>query len=249
MKKAKIIYWLFAVFMVFFMLGSYLHVRQAKQQNALKIAKQQKITKAQTKKIAQLKKEQKARLQTPIDWTKPSLKGDYPNLAQYQKLTKKSQQIWLEVSTKKQRVYIKQGPYTIYTMYASIGKNYDQKNKKTADYQKTPTGTFKIQKERGTKYYNEALGYGATYWTSFLGHGVYRFESVPVDHAQNFILKEAKRLGNVNVTYQNNIKAYGCIRLSQPDAKWIMENIKPKTHVVIHAKDSDDDNFLEFLDD
>lgn len=249
MKKRNLLYWLVAVVMVALMIGSYLHVHKAEQKNAIVVEKQNKKAKAQAKKVKQMNKEQKKRLITPIDWTKPSLKGAYPDLAQYKNLKKNSQQIWIEVSTKKQRVYIKQGPYTIYTMYASVGKNYDNGKKQTENYQKTPIGTFKIQKQRGTGYYNAALGYGAKYWTSFDGKGVYRFESVPVDQNGNFIEAQAKRLGQTNVTRKNNIEAYGCVRLSEPDAKWIMENIKPKTHVVIHGKDSDDDNFLEFLDD
>lgn len=249
MKKIKIIYWIVAVVMVGLMIGSYIHVHNAEKQNAIKIAKQQKIDKAKEKKIKRLNKQQKQRLVTPIDWTKPSLSGNYPDLSQYKHLKKKSQRIWLEVSPKKQRVYVKQGPYTLYTMYASIGKNYDNGKKPTESYQKTPTGTFKIQKQRGQSYYNAALGYGAKYWTSFDGHGMYRFESVPVDQNGNFIKAQAKRLGSTKVTRKNNIEAYGCIRLSEPDAKWIMENIKPKTYVVVHGKDSDDDNFLEFLED
>lgn len=84
-------------------------------------------------------------MQTPIDWQKPSETLPYPDVSQAIKAKKLDQKIWLLVSPNKQRVYVRQGPYTLYTMYASIGKNFEN----VKNYQETPTGDFKLQKERG----------------------------------------------------------------------------------------------------
>ena len=50
------------------------------------------------------------------------------------------------------------------------------------------------------------------------------------------IKAEAEKLGQ-KVTKKHNIKAYGSIRLSVPDAQWIEENIPAKTRVVIDSQD------------
>ena len=116
--------------------------------------------------------------------------------------------------------------------HPSVGKNY----RKTKNYQCTPIGHFKIEKRRGVSYYDPTRGYGARYWTAFKDEGLYRFESVPFDENGKVIKAEAEKLGQ-KVTKKHNIKAYGSIRLSVPDAQWIEENIPAKTLVVIDSQD------------
>ena len=71
---------------------------------------------------------------------------------------------------------------------------------------------------------------------AFKDEGLYRFESVPFDENGKVIKAEAEKLGQ-KVTKKHNIKAYGSIRLSVPDAQWIEENIPAKTRVVIDSQD------------
>lgn len=235
-------YWIIALIFVGAAGYSVMFVHRAEQQNAVKMAKQAKRDAKMKKKQSRLKEDQKKRARKPVEWSKSSLTGDYPDLSPYRHYKKKKNKVWLDVSVRKQRVYVMQGQYRLYTMYASIGKNYDR----TQGYQRTPTGTFKLQKQHGTGYYDATKGYGAKYWTSFEGHGAYRFESVPFDKDGKIIKKQAKRLGSTSVTKKHNIRNYGSIRLTVPDAKWLQENISPKTRVVVHDRKSDKD-FLDFL--
>lgn len=243
MKNKKWLYWLVALLLVAAAGYSVIHVHKAEQANSVKMAKQASIDKKRDQKIAKQKKDQKQRARKPVDWSKPSLTGEYPDLTPYRHIKKKKDKVWLDVSVRKQRVYVMQGRYILYTMYASIGKNYDGH---TQDYQRTPVGDFRLQKEHGPEYYDATKKYGAKYWTSFSGHGVYRFESVPFDKNGKVIAKQAGRLGSQKVTKKHNIKNYGSIRLTVPDAKWLQENIKPHTRVVVHGRKSDKE-FLDFL--
>jgi len=242
MKKQKWLYWLVAILFVCEAGYSIVAVHHAEQKNAVKMEKADKFNSSVDKKNSSLKADQKSRQRHPVDWQKPSLSGKYPDLSPYYGVKDKKYKLWLDVSVKKQRVYVMLGKFQMYSMYASIGKNYER----TKDFQKTPTGTFSLQKKHGTSYFDATKGYGAKYWTSFNGKGAYRFESVPFDKDGQVIESQAKRLGNKRVTEKHNIKNYGSIRLTVADAKWLQENIKPKTRVVIHDKDTDE-NYLDFL--
>ena len=228
MKKASWIHWAVAIILVGLAGYSAVYIHRAEEKNALKVERQAKLDKQEEKRKKELLREQKKHMQTPIDWQKPSETLPYPEVSQAIKAKKLDQKIWLLVSPNKQRVYVRQGPYTLYTMYASIGKNFEN----VKNYQETPTGDFKLQKERGEEFYDATKGYGAKYWTSFRGHGAYRFESVPFDQDGKVIESQAKLLGQ-KVTKKHNIKAYGSIRLSVADAKWIMDNLPAKTKVVV----------------
>lgn len=232
MKKKNIIYWAVALVLVLVTAYSTVHVHNARQVNDVKM---QSESRKQAEEDAQQKRllaDQKKRLIKPASWDKPTLSGGYPDISKYAHAKKKEDRIWIEVNLRKQRVYIRRGPYTLYTMYASVGKNYE----KAKDYQRTPIGHFKIEKRRGTSYYDPTRGYGARYWTAFKDDGLYRFESVPFDENGKVIKAEAEKLGQ-KVTKKHNIKAYGSIRLSVPDAQWIEENIPAKTRVVIDSQD------------
>ena len=144
----------------------------------------------------------------PIDWLKPSQQVDYPDPAAHPGLS-------LEVSLQDQRVYVRDGSQLLYTMYASTGMD-----------DSTPRGSFRIQSERGDHFYNPSEGMGARYYTSFLRHGVFLFHSVPTDSSGSYIKEEADLLGI-------RPSSHGCIRLTVPDALWIMQSVPIGTPVLI----------------
>ena len=144
----------------------------------------------------------------PVDWLKPSQQVDYPDPAAHPGLS-------LEVSLQDQRVYVRDGSELLYTMYASTGMD-----------DSTPRGSFRIQAERGDHFYNPNEGMGARYYTSFLNHGVFLFHSVPTDSKGSYIKEEADMLGI-------RPGSHGCIRLTVPDARWIMQSVPTGTPVVI----------------
>ncbi|MBI0150275.1 L,D-transpeptidase [Bifidobacterium sp. M0353] len=144
----------------------------------------------------------------PVDWLKPSQQVDYPDPAVHPGLS-------LEVSLQDQRVYVRDGSQLLYTMYASTGMD-----------DSTPKGSFRIQSERGDHFYNPREGMGARYYTSFLNHGVFLFHSVPTDSSGSYIKEEADMLGI-------RPGSHGCIRLTVPDARWIMQSVPTGTPVLV----------------
>ena len=145
----------------------------------------------------------------PVDWLKPSQQVDYPDPAAHPGLS-------LEVSLQDQRVYVRDGSQLLYTMYASTGMD-----------DSTPRGSFRIQSERGDRFYNPREGMGARYYTSFLNHGVFLFHSVPTDSKGSYIKEEADMLGI-------RPSSHGCIRLTVPDARWIMQSVPTGTPVLVN---------------
>ena len=144
----------------------------------------------------------------PVDWLKPSQQVDYPDPAAHPGIS-------LEVSLQDQRVYVRDGSQLLYTMYASTGMD-----------DSTPRGSFRIQAERGDHFYNPNEGMGARYYTSFLNHGVFLFHSVPTDLSGSYIKEEADLLGI-------RPSSHGCIRLTVPDALWIMQSVPIGTPVLV----------------
>ncbi len=165
------------------------------EQRAAKVAK-----KAKAKQVAKKKKSLNA-------WRKPSEAKSYPDL-------NKHKTAYLEVSIPKQRVYVKDGKDTLYTMKAATGE------KKSP----TPKGNFEIQ-NRGDSFYNEESKEGANYWTSFKDWGVYLFHSVPTDADGKYVESEAHKLGTPS--------SHGCVRLTIPDAKWINSSVPDGMKVVV----------------
>lgn len=149
--------------------------------------------------------------QPAIDWRAPSETKAYPDLTAHPNA-------WLDVNTSRQRVYVKAGRRTLYTMYCSTG---------TGD-NATPTGTFHIQAERGKIFYNPTSGEGARYWVSWKDHGVYLFHSVPINKNGDYITQEAEQLGKTAASH-------GCVRLSVADARWVYQHVPYGMRVVIHA--------------
>jgi lipoprotein-anchoring transpeptidase ErfK/SrfK len=137
--------------------------------------------------------------------------GDYPEIGA-------NDSIWIKVSKEKQKVYIMNGNNVVYTMVCSTGLD-------TSPDTSTPEGTFYIQQERGLNFYNGSEQEGAKYWVSWKNHGEFLFHSVATDKQGNVIQSEALKLGQK--------ASHGCVRLAVPDAKWIYDNIKYNTKVVI----------------
>ncbi len=148
---------------------------------------------------------------TVVNWHAPSETNHaYPDVSKYPNLQ-------IDVSIKKQRVYLENDGHVLYTMLASTGKPGSA----------TPRGNFKIQPERGLHFYNASSGEGANYWVSFKGNGIYLFHSVPVDIHDHYVVSQANQLGKKS-------NSHGCVRLSIADAKWMYENIPLNTPVHIH---------------
>ena len=180
--------------------------RFPKAHHPSKSASSSSATKNQTK---QQKPDPAATSAHPVDWLKPSQQVDYPDPAAHPGLS-------LEVSLQDQRVYVRDGSELLYTMYASTGMD-----------DSTPRGSFRIQSERGDHFYNPSEGMGARYYTSFLNHGVFLFHSVPTDSRGGYIKEEADMLGI-------RPGSHGCIRLTVPDARWIMQSVPTGTPVLVN---------------
>lgn len=148
--------------------------------------------------------------QSTVNWRQPSEPKPYPKLAQYQ-------QLWLDVSIGRQRVYVKNKQQVLYTMAASTGS-----------HNSTPLGTYHIQAERGPLFYNKKSGEGAHYWISWKDHGVYLFHTVPTDQHGRYVVRQAQQLGH-------KAASHGCIRLSVADAKWLYDQVPKGTKVVIRV--------------
>lgn len=88
----------------------------------------------------------------------------------------------------------------------------------------TPTGSFKVPSKKTYQYaFGRQQGYMAWYSTKI--HGPYLFHSVLYQPGSKTELYDG-RLGYA--------ASHGCIRLSLENAKWIQDNIKPGTRVVIY---------------
>ncbi len=150
-----------------------------------------------------------AHASTPF-WKQSSEKKAYPSVSKHPNM-------WILVSKKKQRTYLVDNGKILYTMLCSTGTTGDNA---------TPTGTYHIQAEKGTFFYNQSSGEGAKYWVSWKDHGTYLFHTVPTDENGNYITSEAKKLGK-------KASSHGCVRLSVADAKWLYNNVTTGTKVVI----------------
>lgn len=128
--------------------------------------------------------------------------------------------LWIRVSINGNRTYIMSGKRPVYTMLSSAGRC--NKHGKSL----TPTGSYHIEDERGQSFFNQELQEGAHYYVSWRDHGIYLFHSVPTKPDGTFNKKEAAKLGK-------KPGSSGCLRLSVPDAQWLMKNVPTGTRVVI----------------
>lgn len=147
---------------------------------------------------------------TSGQWLRSSEDKPYPDVNRYPHM-------WILVSKHQQRVYLINHNKVLYTMYASTG---------TGKNNNTPSGFYHIQAERGDSFYNNKSGEGANFWVSWKDHGIYLFHSVPVDRNSHYDKREAAKLGK-------SAASHGCVRLSIQDARWLYQNIKQGTRVVI----------------
>lgn len=155
----------------------------------------------------------------PKDLRKAGTWKKKSEIKKYPKIKPNEQDLTLRVSLKGNRTYLLRKGKVLYTML-STGGIY-KKGKSL-----TPTGTYKIQNGRGDSFFNYNLGEGANNWTSWSPDNVYLFHSVPTKGDGSYNLKETAKLGRTQ-------GSHGCIRLSVPDSKWIMDNIPNGTKVVI----------------
>ena len=155
----------------------------------------------------------------PKDLRKAGTWKKKSEIKKYPKIKPNEQDLTLRVSLKGNRTYLLRKGKVLYTML-STGGIY-KKGKSL-----TPTGTYKIQNGRGDSFFNYNLGEGANNWTSWSPDNVYLFHSVPTKADGNYNMKEAAKLGRTQ-------GSHGCIRLSVPDSKWLMDNIPDGTKVVI----------------
>lgn len=195
-------------------------IPKSNAQNNVKTSKVAKKVKVESKSEAEKARPYKdpKDLRPEGSWKKSSEKKAYPKLTGNEKLT-------LRVSLKGNRVYLIKNGKVIYTMM-STGGIYNKKGKSA-----TPTGTYEIRDGRGDSFFNQALNEGANNWVSWDPDdaNVYLFHSVPTTADGEYNLEEAKKLGKTQ-------GSHGCIRLSVPDSKWLMENIPAGTKVVIKDK-------------
>ncbi|WPC17167.1 L,D-transpeptidase [Pediococcus inopinatus] len=201
------------LFLAVFLISLRFHpaATKTKQQNLnqVSVSNLPKEKKSSSKSKAKKKADRPAYMRA-VNWQKSSETKAYPDLKKYS-------DVWIKVSIAKQRVYIFNNKTRLYTMYASTGSKSSP----------TPTGTYHIQAERGTFFYNAQSKEGAKYYVSWKDHGVYLFHSVPTNEQGQFLVKEAEKLGK-------EANSHGCIRLAVPDAKWLYTNIQEGTKVVIH---------------
>ncbi|MBO8138606.1 MAG: L,D-transpeptidase family protein [Desulfotomaculum sp.] len=87
----------------------------------------------------------------------------------------------------------------------------------------TPKGTFYIC-DRGSSFWSPRFGEGATYWVRIVGDIL--IHSIPKDESWTTKKDEHAKLGLP--------ASHGCIRLAEPDAKWIYNNIPSHTMIIIH---------------
>lgn len=214
LKLKHIIY----IFFCFLVVGTVLshRVRVIHRQQAIEEA--QRAKRLTRKKRRPTKQAPATAMRQPINWRKSSETKPYPNLAAVG-------QLWVKVRLKKNRVFVYDGHHLIYTMYCTAGK-YRTDPQTGEKKSMTPTGTYHIQRQRGTTFYNAKLQEGAKYYVSWLNHGTYLFHSVPTGANGKVNVKEAAKLGKTQ-------GSHGCIRLSIPDARWFSKTVPVGTKVVI----------------
>lgn len=85
----------------------------------------------------------------------------------------------------------------------------------------TPVGEFTVQ-DRASWFFSPKYGQGGKYYVQFMGN--YLFHSIPFDENRDTVLDET--LGTPS--------SHGCIRLSVEDSKWMYDNIKNGTKIIIY---------------
>lgn len=146
-------------------------------------------------------------MRKPVNWELSSETKSYPNTYKYKNM-------WINVSVKNQRVYLMDGNNTLYTMYCVTAIN------------NLPKDTFYIQKERRSSFFDQKANTSVNNWISFDKNNKYFFHSVPTKINGSYIDPN-----NRNLKFKKDNK--NCIILSMTDSKWLFDNIKTSTKVVV----------------
>lgn len=136
--------------------------------------------------------------------------GPHPNLAMVENLS-------IEVSITKKRVYVKANNQVIYTMLCQTAR----------DGYETPTGNYQVNDYRATSFWS-TFG-GADYAVGWKDGGLYLFHSV--DKASNegpYVKSQGLKLGVTQVG-----TSHGCIQLAIEDAKWFYQQLPVGTPVSV----------------
>ncbi|EOT40364.1 L,D-transpeptidase family protein [Enterococcus columbae] len=136
--------------------------------------------------------------------------GPKPNLALVEDLA-------IEVSIAKKRVYVKSGDQIIYTMLCQTAR---------AGYE-TPTGHYQVNDYRATSFWS-TFG-GADYAVGWKDGGLYLFHSI--DKATNegpYVQSQGLKLGVTRIG-----TSHGCIQLAIEDAKWFYQQLPVGTPVSV----------------
>lgn len=136
--------------------------------------------------------------------------GPHPNLAMVENLS-------IEVSIAKKRVYVKSNNQVIYTMLCQTAR----------DGYETPTGNYQVNDYRATSFWS-TFG-GADYAVGWKDGGLYLFHSV--DKASNegpYVKSQGLKLGVTQVG-----TSHGCIQLAIEDAKWFYQQLPVGTPVSV----------------
>lgn len=246
-KKGSWMAWLVAILLVTGTIGSYVYIKHSENIRAVKLAKQKKRDEHDSRINKKLVKKQRDHLRKPVEWNQPSSTLSYPKIAQYRHYSKLNR-VWLSFSLSKQRLYVHQGPFTIYTMYAYGNPNYRNMN----DKQKTPLGIFKIEKSRGVNYYDAPSGRNYAAWLSYDNpynpYGVQSMlQAIPTNKNGKVNKSALKCLGKV-FKHKHVANTNGAIWLTTADAKWLEQNIPAKTMLVIQSRDDQGNPYLALKD-
>ena len=88
------------------------------------------------------------------------------------------------------------------------------------DDEETPTGIYTV-KDKGEWFFSEKYNQGGKYWVQFSDN--YLFHSLPYDKTKTNIVDAT--LGKPS--------SHGCVRLSEEDSKWLYDNVKRDSKVII----------------
>ena len=259
-KERHVLAWTITVVLILITGVSAVVVHRASQENNVRMARQARIQRRLDRRIAHQKRLQRKAMRRDIQWNQPSMTIPYPNvsremarqatvLTQARKKKGKSHQaflskklnrdsrhtVWLLVSTKRQRIFVMQGPYPIYTMYASIGKNYRNVTKQN----KTVLGFAHVARSGG-QFFDPQLNQGTSGWLTYsTGQSQGQIKSVPLSQKGQPLKKSLWHFGSTKLSKKHNHQNNGAIYVSVPDAQWLSQNIKPGTQIIVTGYQSD----------
>lgn len=242
-KKGSWLAWVVAIILVIGTIGSYVYIKHSEGIRAIRLAKQKRRDQRDSQINKKMVHKQMEHLRKPVHWDQPSSTLPYPKIAQYRHYSKLNR-VWLSLSLAKQRLYVHQGPFTIYTMYAYGNPNYQVMDNK----QKTPLGIFKIENSRGTNYYDAPSERQYAAWLAY--HNPYNqygvqsmLQAVPTNKEGKVNKAALECLGKV-FKHKHVSNTNGAIWLTTADAKWLGQNIPAKTMLIIQSRNDQSNPYL-----